>query len=347
MISAGALITLELSFAVPHRPEWRCLADFDNQRLTLAQRIIDPRIKLRHVACFLEVARFKSVVAAADALNISQPAASKTIQELEQVLGTELFDRTRRKLSLTSFGEVFYRHAATSIAALRQGIDAASGPHESTIVKVGALPTVSARILPQAVRAFSTDNAGVHVRVVTGPNDYLLSLLRTGEFDLVIGRMADPAAMVGLAFEHLYFERACFVVRRDHPLLTEKRFSLAMIESYQILMPTPGSVIRPFVERMLMGHGVTTPRGEIETVSDAFARAYVRQSDAIWIISRGVVAEDVQERQLALLPVDTSETLGPVGFTTRSDAVQSLAAGTLMQAIREAAHAERETTDAG
>lgn len=301
----------------------------------MAQRLIDPRIKLRHILCFIEVARIKSVVAAAEALNISQPAASKTIQELEQFLGTALFDRSRRKLALTAFGEVFYRYAATSVSALRQGIDAAGGAHEATAVKVGALPTVSARILPDAVRLFTGENPGVRVRIVTGPNDYLLSLLRTGDADLVIGRMADPTAMVGLAFEHLYFERVGFVVRKGHPLLAERKFSLGMVEDYQILMPTHGSVIRPFVERLLLGHGIATVRDEVETVSDAFGRAYVRQSDAIWIISQGVIEEDVLQGQLALLPVDTSETLGPVGFTTRAETVHSLAAIALMQSIRD------------
>nr|MBP6770167.1 LysR family transcriptional regulator [Reyranella sp.] len=241
----------------------------------MTSRLVDSRIKLRHIACFLEVARFKSVINAADALHISQPAASKTIQELEQLLGSDLFDRSRRRLSLTPFGEVFHRYAATSVDALRQGIEAAGGTHETTTVRVGALPTVSARILPEAVRLFTTANPGVHARVVTGPNDYLLSLLRTGDADLVIGRMADPAMMVGLSFEHLYFERIAFVVRVGHPLLQEQDFSLQMIEPYQLLMPTPDSVIRPFVDRMLMGHGIGNVRDEVETVSDAFGRAYV------------------------------------------------------------------------
>jgi LysR family transcriptional regulator, pca operon transcriptional activator len=307
----------------------------------MAGRLLDPRIKLRHIACFLEVARFKSVVTAAEALHISQPAASKTIQELEQVLGADLFDRSKRKLFLTPFGEVFHRYAATSIDALRQGVEAASGRHEATTVKVGALPTVSARMLPEAVRLFTAENPGVHARVVTGPNDYLLSLLRTGDADLVIGRMADPGVMLGLSFEHLYFERVAFIVRAGHPLLQERDFSLAMIEQYQVLMPTPDSVIRPFADRMLVGHGIGAVRDEVETVSDAFGRAYVRQSDAIWIISQGVVEDDVARGQLALLPVDTSETLGPVGFTTRADTVQSLAAAALMQAVRDVAGRER------
>src|SRR5690606_15293490 len=117
---------------------------------------------------------------AATALHVSQPAVSKTIQELEQLLGGSLFDRSRRNLFLTPFGEVFHRYASTSLAALRQGIDMARGAREATVVRVGALLTVSARILPAAVEAFSASDPGVRTRTTTGPNDYLLSLLRTG-----------------------------------------------------------------------------------------------------------------------------------------------------------------------
>lgn len=287
--------------------------------------------------CFLEVARLRSVVKAADQLNISQPAASKTIQELEQILGDDLFDRSKRNLFLTPFGEVFYRYASTSVSALRQGLDVARGSQEATIVRVGALPTVSARILPDAVKAFTGAGSGVHTRVITGPNDYLLSLLRNGDVDFVIGRMADPEVMMGLSFEHLYSERVVMAVRPEHPLLAERRFTLSMIEQYQTLMPTPSSVIRRLVDRMLMAHGITHLRDEVETVSTAFGRAYVRNTDAIWIISEGVVAVDVAEGQLALLPVDSSETVGPVGLTTRTDTQSTLAADSLKQAVRDAA----------
>src|SRR5690606_20104327 len=129
--------------------------------------------------------------------------------------------------------------------------------------------------------------------------------------------------------------------RPGHPLLAQKEFTLGMIEDYQVLMPTPDSVIRPFVDRMLVGHGITAVLDEVETVSDAFGRSYVLQSDAIWIISQGVVADDIKRGQLARLPVDTTETLGPVGFTTRADANHSVATLALMQAVREVAHLER------
>lgn len=308
----------------------------------MAPRILDPRIKLRHLVCFIEVARSKSVVAAAETLNMSQPAATKTIKELEAVIGDVLFDRSRRKLALTATGESFQRYVATSLSALNQGIAAIGKARADTIIKVGALPTVSAQILPKAVQRFTAGGLLARTRIVTGPNAYLLSLLRVGDVDLVIGRMADPDAIAGLAFEHLYSEQVVFAVRAGHPLLQANAFELPMIEAFQTLMPPPDSVIRPTVERMLIAHGVTGLRDEVETVSNAFGRSFTRLTDAVWIISGGVVAEDVAEGQLALLPVDTAETLGPVGLTTRAGTALSPSAQILVQAIRDVA-ATRQT----
>jgi LysR family pca operon transcriptional activator len=309
----------------------------------MAPRLIDPRIKLRHIACFLEVARLKSVVRAADALNMSQPAATKTIQELEEILAAQLFDRSRRSLFLTPVGEQFQRYAASSVSALKQGIDSIRMADRDAIVRVGALPTVSARILPPAVMRLG-DGGAARARIVTGPNDYLLSLLRAGDVDLVIGRMAEPGEIAGLSFEHLYSEKVVFTVRAGHPLLRQKRFTLASIQPYQILMPPPGAVIRPAVERLLTAQGVTSPRDNIETVSNAFGRRYTLITDAVWIISEGVVADDVAEGSLATLPVDTSETTGPVGLTMRSGETMGYAAQLLIAAIKQVASELSEVT---
>lgn len=303
----------------------------------MAPRQIDPRIKLRHVVCFLEVARLRSVVKAAEALNMSQPAASKTIQELEEIMGVQLFDRSRRSLVLSPAGETFQRHTTAALSALKQGVEAVLDNREPDIVRVGALPTVSARVLPQAVQRFTSEQTRYRIRIVTGPSEYLLSLLRAGELDIIIGRMADPSEIAGLSFEHLYAERVVFVVRRDHPLLKRRRFALKAIEEYQILFPPPGSVILPSVARLLTAHGVSRLRDDIETVANAFGRRYTRSTDAVWLISEGVVAQEVEEGHLALLPVDTSETYGPVGVTTRSGEKLDDGSELFMQHIRQVA----------
>ncbi|UJQ95696.1 pca operon transcription factor PcaQ [Mariluticola halotolerans] len=295
------------------------------------------RVRFRHLQTFLEVARQKSVSTAAEMLHVSQPAVTKTIRELEAVLGTKLVEKDGRGIRITRQGEVFLRHAGTSVAAIQQGIDSVKrelGGRGPT-VRVGALPTVSARVMPKAVELFLKEESGTGIRVVTGENTVMLNQLRVGDLDMVVGRLAAPELMQGLAFEHLYSEQIAFVVRKGHPLLASDKLAFDRIGEFPVLMPPPGSVIRPFVDRFLITHGLVDLPTLIETVSDSFGRAFVRSNDAVWIISFGVVANEVAQGSFATLPVDTSETRGSVGLTTRGDATLSPQMIMLMQTIRD------------
>jgi LysR family transcriptional regulator, pca operon transcriptional activator len=300
--------------------------------------MVDSRIKFRHLQTFVEVARQKSVMKAADLLHVSQPAVTKTIRELEEVLGVAVFERDGRGIKITRYGEVFLKHAGAALTALRQGFDSVSQAlsGDATPIRIGALPTVSTRIMPKAMQLFLAEGTGARIKIVTGENAVLLEQLRVGDLDLVVGRLTAPEKMTGFSFEHLYSEKVVFCVRAGHPLLAGGSV-FAGLDAYPVLMPTRASIIRPFVERFLITNGIAGLANQIETVSDAFGRAFVRESDAIWIISEGVVAADIAEGKLAALPIDTSETKGPVGLTMRTDAVPSLPLAILMQTIREVA----------
>ncbi|HWA44142.1 MAG TPA: pca operon transcription factor PcaQ, partial [Hypericibacter adhaerens] len=261
------------------------------------------------------------------------------LRELESAIGARLVERDGRGIRVTRFGEVFLQHAGESLAAIQRGIDsiarerANSGPP----LRIGALPTVSARVMPAAIERFLMLKTGNAVKVVTGENVVLLEQLRLGQLDLVVGRLAAPEQMAGLNFAHLYTERVVFAVRGGHPLLGGRNFDFARIREYTVLMPTQGSVIRPFVERFLIAHGIADIPREIETVSDSFGRAMLRQSDAVWIISEGVVAPDIESGELATLPMDTAETRGAVGLTTRADVLHMPAVELLSRCLRETA----------
>ena len=303
--------------------------------------MVNARVKFRHLQTFVEVARQKSVMKAAELLHVSQPAVTKTIRELEEVLGVAVFEREGRGIKITRYGEVFLRHAGAALTALRQGLDSVSQERsgDGVPVRIGALPTVSTRIMPRAMSLFLKEDTGARIKIVTGENAVLLEQLRVGDLDLVVGRLAAPEKMTGFSFEHLYSEQVVFAVRAGHPLLSGAQSAFAHLGDYPVLMPTRASIIRPFVEHFLIANGIPGLPNQIETVSDAFGRAFVRASDAIWIISAGVVASDIEDGTLAVLPIDTSETKGPVGLTMRADSIPSLPLSILMQTIREAAAA--------
>ena len=299
--------------------------------------LMDARIKFRHLQTFLEVARQRSVSKAADALAITQPAVTRTIRELEEILGVVLFDKDGRGIRISHFGEVFQKHAGESIASVQRGIDSIVEAQKSggPPIRIGALPTVSATFMPEAVADFLAIGTGSRVTIVSGENRMLLAALRQGELDLVVGRLAAAELMEGLHYEPLYSEEVTIVVRPQHPLRARRNFTLAELSQYTVLMPTRGSVIRPFVDRLLLTNGIPELPRMVETVSDSFGRAFTARHDAVWIISRGVVAMELESGQLSELKIDMRETRGSVGLTTKpgsADDTPSLSL--MMQTIR-------------
>ncbi|MDV4143449.1 MULTISPECIES: pca operon transcription factor PcaQ [Shimia] len=281
--------------------------------------MIDRRIKFRHIQCFVEICREGSLKLAAERLFLTQPAISKTLKELEEILGAELLERSRAGVTLTPQGDVFLHFAEQSLAALQQGLAGVEqvGTAGKARIAVGALPSVAARLMPAVVTEMSKIAPDVEVHVQDGPHGFLVDRLRLGGLDLVIGRLGRPETMQGLSFTQLYEEKVEFIVRAGHPLLDAP--DLARIGEWQVIYPPQGSAIRPLIERFLIAHGVGNVPNRIETVSGAFGRVYTRRSDAIWIISAGVVANEIADGFLVPLPFDTGITRGPVGLMRRPD----------------------------
>jgi len=302
--------------------------------------MIDGRIKLRHIACFLEVAARSGFGRAAEALNLTQPAVSRAIAELEDILGTPLFERGRGGAALTPQGSAFRAHAGAAFAELGRGIDTLRQPAAGEVaIRVGALPTVAARIMPRAVRRAKEAGLSATITIEAGPNGWLLDQLNESRLDLVVGRLAEPKAMLGLAFEHLYSEPIIFVARRGHPADTGHPVGLAELSRHPFIMPGQSSIIRPEIDRLFLVEGVAGPAERIETTDPSFSRAYVLANDAVWVISHGVVAGDLEAGTLVRLPTSTSVSGGPVGLTTRAGHAPSPQIEVLLGALREIARA--------
>ncbi|MBE3638286.1 pca operon transcription factor PcaQ [Mangrovicoccus algicola] len=279
------------------------------------------RLNMRHLELFVEVAQRKSVSRAAEALHLTQPAVSRTLRELEELCGRPLFEKHGRGIRLSPYGTIFLRHAGASLAAAREGLSALQSldPDQGPPLRIGALPTVLATIVPRAVAAYRAEGPGARLSVASGSNLVLLNDLREGRLDLVVGRLPAPENMAAVTFEPLYRERVVVVVAAGHPLEGARLLSAEDLARYPVLLPGPGSIIRPFVERLLMEQGLTPPADAIETVSPSFGWAFVKRSRAVWFISQGVVAAQLETGEFAELPMDTGTTLGSVGLCTRLD----------------------------
>lgn len=301
----------------------------------------DPRLRLRHIRCFLEAARAGSLAEAAETLLITQPAVSKTIRELEAILGAELFDRSARKIRLNEAGRMFQIHGGAALADLmraERAVKAATGA--AVKLHVGALPTAATDLFPRAATEFAESHKHCLIHVTTGPNWLLLSQLREARLDIVIGRMAEPELMTGLGFEQLYSEDVILTCGPDHPLCGEKQ-APRRIGDYPMILPPKGALIHQTVRNYLASIGLPGIRPRFETVSLAFGRKAVQLSDALWFISRGVVADELAAGTLGQIPLDAPMLAGPVGISIREDAPPSPERDDLIASLRDVAREER------
>jgi len=302
---------------------------------------------MRHLRCFLEVARLESLSAAAEAMHVSQPAMSKTIRELEEILGTKLFDRGGRRMALTYAGRILQQYAGGALGDLRRAQDLLrNSPRSKTRLAVGVLPTVGADFFPRAALAFRDRRPDCMLRVSTGPNWLLLSQLRTGDLDLVLGRMAAPDAMAGLSFRQLYSEPVVATVRPGHPLLARAP-AAAEIGAYPLILPPSGAVISAAVRAYLQSQGLQTVEPAWENVSLAFGRKVVQLSDAIWFISHGVVIDELNAGLLKTLDLVTPLVAGPVGVSLRDTGASNPDLDELIAVVSEAAAALDAALDTG
>ena len=301
--------------------------------------MLDPRIKFRHLQCFLEIARQGGISRAADALAITQPAASKALRELEDILAIRLFERSRKGIRLTRFGEIFLRHASACVMAIREGVASVASARESGghAVTIGVLPNVGARLMPRALALFKQSALETVVRIATASNAQLFDELKRGDLDLVVGRLVGPADMIGLSFEHLYSEPLTLVVRAGHPLAAPRPFDLSAIERYPVSLPSAGTIIRGDIDRFFIDHGIRPSADRVETISITFARAHVLSGDAVWAVPRGAVMGDLKAGLLAELPIDRTPLEGSIGLAMRSDTVPTPLVGMLLSTIREVA----------
>ncbi|EPA9217548.1 LysR substrate-binding domain-containing protein [Klebsiella pneumoniae] len=298
--------------------------------------LFSQRIRLRHLHTFVAVAQQGTLGRAAETLNLSQPALSKTLNELEQLTGTRLFERGRLGAQLTLVGEQFLTHAVKVLDALNsagQALNRKEGLNND-IVRIGALPTAALGILPTVIGQFHKQQKDITLQVATMNNTMLLAGLKSGEIDIGIGRMSDPELMSGLHYELLFLESLKLVVRPGHPLLQET-VTLSRVMEWPVVVSPKGTVPRQNAEALLQSQGCKMPAGCIETLSASLSRQLTVDFDYVWFVPSGAVKDDLRRGVLTALPIATQGVGEPIGILTRVDATLTPGTQTLLSAIRK------------
>ena len=180
----------------------------------------DKDMELRHFRCVLAVARSLHFARAAAELGISPPALTKQVQETEQLLGTRLFQRSKRAVSLTAAGELFVLEAARALDQLAQAQDVArrAGRGELGRLEIGYVASAAySGVLQDQFSRFRVSHPGIHIGAREYAMDALPGLLDQGRVDLAFVR--PPLHLPdGLDSVVLLRDRFVLAVQADSPL---------------------------------------------------------------------------------------------------------------------------------
>lgn len=299
------------------------------------------RLKTRHLMLLLHLDEQGSVLRAAEAARMTQPAASKLLAEMEGLLGVHLFERHARGVQPTWYGQVLIRRARSALLEIGRAQEEIAALRDGRMgqASVGTVVNPGTNLVPAAVAAIKREHPGILVRVEMDYSRPLVAKLLDGQLDLVVGRIMEPAGGMELEFEPLADEPHSVIVRGEHPLASRQRLVHADLAPFGWILPPPDSVLRTRLETMFLERGLTPPDNVVETSSLPVTVNLLRASDLLAALPVEAVAAYLSARQLAVLPLELGVGMESFGIIRRRGHLLSPAAQRVLEALRTVARA--------
>ncbi|MDL4821424.1 LysR substrate-binding domain-containing protein [Actinomadura opuntiae] len=298
--------------------------------------LLNGRLKLRHLVLVVAIADQGSVLRAAEHLRLAQPAVTRSLREVEHILGVELFTRGPRGVTPTMFGEAFVEHARAVLAELRRAGERISGLADGEVgtVTIGTLLAGSNVLLPRAIAALKKDRPGITVIVQEATFDAQVPRLLDGEIDLILGRLNPIGDLRGLRQITLYGEPIRLVARHGHPARSRAGLSLADLLDYPWVLPLEQTALRAELEQVFRAGGLEPPGDLVECTSVLTVRTLVRDTDMIAALPQLVAETDAD---IAPLPVPLETVRRQVGVTLPAHRAPTPSARLMLDHLRREA----------
>jgi DNA-binding transcriptional LysR family regulator len=300
------------------------------------------RAKPRQLALVLALAERGTLRRAAADVAVSQPAATKLLADLEDVLGVPLFERHAWGMTPTVYGTALVRHARSVLTDLDEARAeiAALAAGATGKLRVGGVTGAVPRLLAPAIAAMRRAAAGVRVFVLVNSNDVLASSLRQGALDVAIASRPGVLDASDLDISPLADEPLVVVARARHPLARSRRVALASLATLTWIVQPPEGPLREAMETLFARAQLPMPTDLVETVSIVATLALLQQSDAVSLLPLDLARHYEGAALLARLAVTPSPGASSYALMTRTNRPRSPAAEHFIAAIRRIA-AER------
>jgi DNA-binding transcriptional LysR family regulator len=279
----------------------------------------DPRL-LRYLRSIAEHGSFSQAAAVE---NISQPALSNKIAQLEQQLGVTVMDRGRHGATLNDYGTILLRYARALDAMIdraREEVERKRYGDEGPLV-IGGTPATLVKLVPTAIGRLAAGHGQMSISVVEGDDDKMIEKLHTGEIDLMLSVSGPGMKYPGIVQETLLQLPIEAAVSSRHPLAKLKIAPLSELASQQWVFPPPGSIFRQQIDAIFLNAGVTFPESHWVCGSMMSLKNLIQHADCIGIMPRHAFTMEVEAgflHGIRLRNITAHRTIGVMRLSVRA-----------------------------
>jgi len=227
------------------------------------------RMKLHDLHVLIAVVQSGSMNKAAAVLNTTQPAVSRSIAELERVLGVRLLERTARGVETTACGRALLDGGVAAFDDLRQAVKNIAFLSDPTAgeVRIGCTPLLATTFVSAVIDRLSQRYPRMIFHLVTGYVDALHHDLSTRKVDVLIARRFGPLAEERMDFEFLFDDSSVIAAGAQSPWARRRKIEFAELLKEPWVLPPRGSEIASIATEAFRAHGGNYPRTTVVTDS--------------------------------------------------------------------------------
>ncbi|HWL03646.1 MAG TPA: LysR substrate-binding domain-containing protein [Xanthobacteraceae bacterium] len=297
------------------------------------KRFLEHRLKIRTLRAVDLIERQKSLLRAAESMNVTQPALTRTLQELEAIIGGQIFERHARGMRLTPFGEIVCtsaRRILNEVERFDHDLDQFFAG-ETNVVSLGATPPAAIGILPDIYEILVGSKPEIHINLTQGRTEDLLPLLAAGEIEMVIGRLPTPESCPSFVSQVLYNEPISILARSGHPILMQAALSIADLQRYTYVLPTMSRQVEEEIDEVARALSLTIA---FRASSLPFLREILHSSDHLTISPHFTMAGDLKRGTIHRVNLDLPVPPRPAGLLFRPDESMRPATRTLCSILQ-------------
>lgn len=285
---------------------------------------------------FYVVANHCNITKASEELSISQPAISKSIKNLEEQLGGQLFVRTKRGVVLTEEGKEFYNYIKQAIEYINNAENKFTDliNLETGCIKIGISTTLTKEFLLPYLEEFHSLYPKIDIQIITNLTSDLMPKLKNGLIDIVILNLNDKNYDNDIDIIKCRKINDCFVVNDEYKDLTLKEVSIKDLNNYPLILQAKGSNTREFLDNIARENGVVL-KPNIELASYSLVVEFSKIGLGIGYVTKEYIKEKIKNKELYELKLKEKIPSRYIGIALSKNHVPNFSTKRLIEIIKK------------